>query len=264
MTQEIATQPGAEITEADAAQLAESALAGIDSKDLVLPLLNVAQQQSKVVVAGDIDSGDFFNTITGESFGDSTELVVVHYFKGRFYSDDDDRTFVAAGEIAPANWPEEFAGKAFADIPEAEETWAARANDPDDTFEWGRGPKIDTTHNYVGYIPGEGTDGSPVRLSLRRSSIPAHRKIATLLRFGGAPWNVSIALATELRTEPKPHYIVKATKGRQTDAEERQRAVSLAQQVQSASVRFAGDEAANDRKASREAADAANPGGLDV
>lgn len=231
-----------DVVKRDEAALAEAGLSQIDANDLVLPMLQVTQQLSKAVTEGDAESGHFFNALTGEDHGSEIELVVVAYFKGRFYSNRDGQAFVATGDVAPDNWPAEYAGQPFVDLPDAEENFRERVNAGE--IAWEGGPPIRTTYNYVGFLPLE--PEVPVRLSLQRTSTPAARKINTLLRFSRAPWDAAIALETELRhdKQQRPFYVVKASRGRQTDSDERQAAVELAYHVQSAQLQFAGDEAA--------------------
>lgn len=261
MSTEIAETERAELAKQDEA-LAAGALAQIDSKDLVLPVVKVTQQLSREVTDGDVESGRFVNSLTGEDYGDEVEIVVSHYFKGRFYApEDEDRVYVASGPVAPPSWPEEFAGKPFADIPVAEETWKARANDPDDEFEFGSGPTIQTTHNYIGFLP---TDpGVPVRVSLKGTSTRTARKINSLLSFQARPWNATLKLSTAQRENKRkqPYFVVEVARGEQTDEEQRSFARSLAKQAQTAQYTLVGD--APEEKAKREAP-AAPAGGIAV
>lgn len=245
-------------------ELAAGALAGIHKEDLQLPVIKVTQQLSREVTDGDAESGHFVNTLTGEDLGDSIELVVCHYFRGRFYApregEFEGRTFVAGGDTAPSTWPAQYAGQKFVDIPDAEETYRERVNAGE--VEWGRGPAITTTHNYIGFLLDD--PGIPVRVSLMRTSAPAARKINTLISFGNrSPWNAAIKLETELRQDKqqRPFYVVKATQGRQTSAEEISQAQTLALEAQSAAFQLTGDEQLADGKADKPKTPA---GGIDV
>jgi len=236
-------------------EAATAALAGIDSNDLVLPMLKVTQQSTREVSDGSIESGHYLNALTGTDYGDTTELIAVTYFKGRLYSPDKgepgdpDRTYLATEDVAPSSWPEEYAGRPFADIPEAEETWKARANDPEDDFAWGHGPPIQTTHNYVGYVPGD--EGIPVRLSLKSTATPTARKINSILSFAKAPWAAVLSLSLVRRENAKkqPYYVVEAARGRQTTADERGEAVELFNLIQRSRVQLVGDETPSTAKA---------------
>src|SRR5687767_4311614 len=110
-----------ELTKGQQAELEarEEALVGqikskFDRDDLILPQVRLAQGLSKAVQEGDAKAGEFVNTLTGENYGTGFGLVIVDYFKGRFYSPKgDDRSYVAIGDVAPDSWPEEYRGKHF-------------------------------------------------------------------------------------------------------------------------------------------------------
>jgi hypothetical protein len=238
----------------DEAALAEQAVSGIDSKDLVLPVIQMTQQLSRAVTDGNAESGHFYNTVTGEDYGDSIEFVIVGYAKGRFLvygrDTDEERTYVASGDVAPDSWPEEYAGQAFVDIPDAEEQWRARANDRNDSHEWGSGPPIVTTHNFVGFVTSE--PSMPARVSISRTSAPAAKKILTALRFSGrAPWASTFNLAIDSREKRnKPYFVITAQQGQQTTPDQVESAQALASSIQEAGA-FALDpaDAAEDKSA---------------
>lgn len=238
MAEALAEKQGTDVAAYDEKALAAGAIAGIDQEDLVLPVIKITQQLSREVTDGNAESGHFINSVTGEDYGDSLDFVIVGYNKGRFLvhnrDEDDEKTYVASGPIAPDSWPPEYAGKAFADIPDAEEQWKARANDPEDPHEWGRGPVIVTTHNYVGFSTSD--PGMPARIGLSRTSAPAAKKINTLLKFSQrAPWAsaVTIYLVGDAKGG-KPYYVAKAKQGPQSDADTVESAKALAHQVQEA------------------------------
>lgn len=263
MSTEVEARQSAEVANAAEADIAAAALAGLGQEDLVLPVLQVTQQLSGAVTDGEAEAGEFVNSLTGENHGGEVELIVAGYFKGRFYAPrDEDQVYVAQGDVAPSNWPEEYAGRRFDEIEDAEEQTRARANAPGGRWE---PPAIQTTHNYIGLIPG--SLDLPVRLSLKSTSVPAHRKIATLLRFapGGRAWANVIQLRTTLKRNKRdqPYYVVEAARGRETTEEERQEAVRLAQDFQSTqNARLVGE---TDERAEERASVAKTSGdGLDV
>lgn len=220
----------AELAEAEAA-LAQTAVAGIDTADLSLPLLKLSQQSTREVSNGDLESGVYFNSVTADDYGETVDLIVVHAFKGRLYVDEDDRTFVASGPVAPSDWPEEYAGKRFVDIPDAEETFKANANSG--VHEWGRGPKIQTTYNFVGFLPD--APELPVRLSLKSTATKTAQKFNLLLRTAGAPWSKVFQLGVDRQEKNRKAYYVPTVRvARQSTVEERSAGVRLAQQVQAA------------------------------
>lgn len=217
------------IAELEKAEAALAAAAPAEDDDFILPRLKLTQQLTREVVDGDVGSGEWLNSVTGESYGDEVEVVIVHRFKGRIYSDDDEgRTYVAAGPVAPASWPEEFRGQAFADIPQAEEQHKAKANAPGG--EWGRGPSIQTTFNYVGYVTSD--PDMPVRITLKSTASAVAKKLNLLLRRGASSASVYKLSADQRESRGKPFYAVSAKVARQSTIEERQVAVRLGELVQ--------------------------------
>lgn len=268
MSTDLAERSPAELAELEA-QVAGTALAGLDSDDLVLPILKVTQALSAEVASGEAKQGEFVNSLTGVNHGESVDFIVSGYFKGRFYEDKgDNKVYVAQGDVVPSNWPEEYAGLRFDEVPDAEERWKADANAEPPVHPWGSGPPIQTTHNYIGVvIDPENPDGAdlPVRLSLKSTGARVHRRISTLLQFAGTPWSNVLSLKTNATTGAgdKRYYEVVANRGRPTDSEERQAAVKLAQQFQqSQNVQLQGE--AQDRAGEREAAQGADDDALAV
>jgi hypothetical protein len=264
-TELAAQQSGTDIADVDEAAVAAAGLAGLhdQSEDLVLPILKLTQQLSKEVTDEVANSGEFVNSLTGDNYGSDVELIIVAYFKGRFFAPKgEDQTYVARGEVAPSNWPDEYSGRRFDEIEDAEEQHKARANAEGGVWE---PPLIQTTHNYIGLLPD--APDLPVRLSLKSSSTQAHRKIATLLRFapGGRPWATVFKLRAVKRSKGnQSFYVVEAERGRETTPEEQQLAVNLATDYQRAagSVKLVGegDEAGEARKS----VEASSTGGLDL
>lgn len=267
---------GSEVAEREASELEplspeeqaliDSAKAEIDSDSLILPALKLTQSLTAEVQDGDVEKGHIINSLTGEDYGDNVEVVVSAYFKGFFYSDrETNQSFVAQGDIAPDNWPEEYAGKAFADLPDGEEQWAAACNAKPPEHEWGNGPPISTTHNFVGYVvTEEGQPDLPVRISLMRTGKKAADKLKTLIWSARAPWDRTFILKSVSKvTNDRPYYVYDVSQGETTPADYRQAAVKLATSYQKAAasgnVDLAGDE-----PEAKKAAPKANEGGLDV
>lgn len=260
---ELAPTNPAEIVGTDAeAELSRQAGAGLDEQP-VLPLINLSQGLSKVVQEGEVPIGHYFNALTGYDYGDSLEFVVAYKTKGRFYSDEEAGTFVAFGEVAPNNWPERFAGKRFDELPEAEEVHSARANDPDDSFEWGKGPAIQTTWNFVGFVPGE---DQPVRFSFKSTAKAAAKKIHSITDWAPSLWANVVKLSVRKTTNKRDqdYYVPVAAQGRATEPEERQRAITLAQTIQGAfdRLQFVGD--SDERAEARATVEKQAEGALEV
>ena len=136
---ELEQQQGGEVAlSADEQSLVEGIKERIDRSELVLPAIKLTQSLTQEVQDGDVSPGVYINSLTKHEDGDDVPFVVCGIYKGRFYSDDTG-TYVARGDVAPDNWPEEYRGQQFTDIPDAEEQWKAQANAGG---EWGSGPPI--------------------------------------------------------------------------------------------------------------------------
>ena len=227
--------------------LALATHADLDDADLVVPVLKICQSLTAEVVEGDAKAGDFINSLTQENFGSEISFIVAAYQKGRFYSDKETgRSYAAIGPVAPESWPEEFAGKPFSEIDTAEERYRDLVNAG--TIEWGNGPAISTTHNFIGLV---GDSPVPVRLSLMRTNVPAARKLQTMLRFSQAFWDNVFTMKTEAkrssRNEPFQSLVVK--QGGKTTGEQRTAAVQVAMAVKSGGVPEAAAEVLDDKPA---------------
>lgn len=51
------------------------------SQDIATPMLLIAQAMSDVVSSGSVKIGHFYNSLTGEDYGNSVELIVCHFDK---------------------------------------------------------------------------------------------------------------------------------------------------------------------------------------
>jgi hypothetical protein len=260
---DLATTAASDIVGTDAeAELSRQAGAGLDEQP-VLPLVNLSQGLSKVVQEGEVPIGHYFNSLTSFDYGEELEFVVAFKTKGRFYSNEDAGTFVAFGDVAPPNWPERFVGKRFDELPEAEEVHSARANDPEDSFEWGKGPAIQTTWNFVGFVPGE---DQPVRFSFKSTAKAAAKKIHSITDWAPSLWSNVVKLSVRKTTNRRDqdYYVPVAAQGRATEPAERQRAVTLAQTIQGAfdRLQFVGD--TDERREERKAVEAKAENALEV
>lgn len=174
--------------------------------------------------------------------GTSIGFIVSYYQAGRFAATKDGKAYVAFSKEIPEQWEplvgEEWVGGLFTDYPEAEERYKERVNAKE--IEWGSGPLVSTTHNYTGHVlvPGaEAEDESfliPGRLSLKRTDVPAHRKLRQLkqmLRLRTF-WDLVFDLSTSERSAGRhSSYVVNVKAGRATTDDEKLIAVALAQQV---------------------------------
>lgn len=219
MSEDLATTDAAELEqlealESQAAQIGRNALA---DERIQVPLLTVVQGTTKKPPEG-ANLGDFVNSLTGSIYGDDIQFLVAEYHRGRFYAEKDDkgkrtgRTFAAGSEaIVPSYWPEEYAGKAFADLDDAEERYSERANAGE--IEWDSGPPINTTYNYTGFVvfPEVDADPFPVRLALQRAGTPAAKTLNTLLKAQPSHWHKTIHLKTERvqSSRDEPYHVVR-------------------------------------------------------
>lgn len=259
-------------TEMETRQQTEEALAARATSDLVssgdefvIPRLKVAQSLTAEVVEEEAEVGELIHSLTGESYGENVSLIIVDSFKGRSWRDPETRMFYTANRETIVPWEEHPCfGEHFADCPDAEEVYraAVRANEKD----WGRGPGISTTYNFVGLIVGEeGVDTFPVRLTLQRSSAKEGRNLATLLTIARAPWDSLYEVSTS-KTRSKagdPYIAVRVKKGRRTTDEEKQAAIEWAQTLHGAG-QVAYDDTASDQDGQVTPQEPARTGGLAV
>jgi hypothetical protein len=220
------------------ASLVAEAQSAIDVTKLKVPGVKLANELTQEVKDGLVEEGEWVNSVTGESYGEEFDFIVAALYNGRFYSDKDGRAFVATGDTAPSNWPEEYAGKKFADIPDAEEQWKAAVNA--EKKEWGSGPPISNTHNFIGYINGE--TAMPVRLSLQRSSVPAADKMKTVIALARAPWDKVFTLkAVQASSGRYTYFKADSRVAGVPEPELRQKAVDLAVAYRDNNVELTGD-----------------------
>jgi hypothetical protein len=221
-------KPGGELAELSEAE--QALVAGvkeqIDPSTLVLPAIKLTHSLTQEVQDGDVEAGTYINSLTKQVYGTDVPFVVCGLYKGRFYSDDTG-TYVARGDVAPDSWPEEYANKPFADIPDAEERWKADSNAGE--HPWGSGPPISTTYNFVGFVPGD-ESGLPLRLSLMRSSAPAANKLKTLVFSLRAPWDRVFKLRVKrgINKHQQPYFASDIATGDAIEPEDRQKAVEIA------------------------------------
>lgn len=62
-------------------EVAGQGFEGMEQGDVTTPRLLVSQQLSDVVQAGTVPVGHFYNSLTGEDYGDKVQLVVCHFQK---------------------------------------------------------------------------------------------------------------------------------------------------------------------------------------
>lgn len=261
---DLATTPDAALDtiSSEEAELAQLTRSKIDRKDLVLPMLKLAQGLTAEVSDGKAKSGQFVNSLTGEAFDGPLEFIVVDYVKGRFFSPKGGGTYVAFGtDVVPDNWPPEYAGQHFSDLDDAEEQYAERANRGD--IEWGDGPPIRTTYNYVG-IPVDDPE-LPVRVSMQRTSKGAARKLNTLIDTAPTPWARVFSLsAIQQQNDHGVFYVFDVSRGRRTTDDERAAAIELAKSINSAAVNVEFHDDEVEAAPAKPAAKAADPDALDI
>lgn len=220
------------------------------STSAVAPIIKLTQALTSEVKAGDAEAGEFFNTLTSESYGPSIEFIVSVYQEGRALSGKGGAYATAIDqETIPQSWAdrnlvgEEVVGTRFDEHPDAYEQYSARANSGE--IEWGSGPPIATTFVYTGHVVTTDPETNeqvllPGRLTLQRSTKEAHKKIVNLktsLLRGKAFWDIVFDLEAEEKTSGRNDYFgIKVKKGRNTTQEEKLRAVELALSVKRGEV----------------------------
>jgi hypothetical protein len=215
----------------------------VQSGDLVVPILKVEQPLSAEVGEGEATPGDLVNALSGENFGQKVEFTIAGFYKGRFRVDRDSGEIICAGPSTDSNNQPLSCGchdLPYPSCPDAEEQYSARANRGD--IEWGDGPPVSTTYNFLGFVAGS---EMPVKLSLMRASAKDAKKLLTMLQFRPAPWDTVFTIETYQRVSKTGGYKfqgVNIKQGRKATAEERQAAVNLAQAVRQNRVTEVGDE----------------------
>lgn len=214
---------------------------------LTVPILKIGQALTKEVKAEQAEAGEFINSLTGEGIGDKIGFIVAYYQQGRFAATKDGKAYVAFGNTIPDQWEPlvgpEWVGASFADYPEAEEKFKAAVNAKE--RQWESGPLVSTTHNFTGYaiIPGLDAEDEenliPVRLSLKRTDVPAAKKLISLKKMLRLKtfWDITFDLSTAVKASGRHEsYIVNVKAGRPTTDEEKLIAVQLFQDVAQARV----------------------------
>lgn len=233
--------------------LTEEALVAAATQDMVqageiltVPRLKIAQSLTTEVTEGNARPGELLHSLTGESYGTAVEFVVVDSFKGRSWKDPKTGDFhsVGRGEVRVPWEDHPCYGQHFVDCPDAEEQFraAVRANERD----WGSGPGIATTYNFVVLLVTEedGIANFPVRITLSKSSAKEGRNLGTMLNIARAPWDVVYEISTSQTRNKRgePFTAVRVGQSRKTTDEERAAAVGVAQLIHSGDTEVAFDE----------------------
>lgn len=219
MTEELATtddaQALAELEQQEAA-LAAAGKADLASFATTTPRIDVRQGTSKNAPDA-ANLGDFFNGVTGAVFGKSIEFLVAEAHKGRFLSDKrspDGKTYGAGNTpVVPDHWPEQYRGKVFAELPEAQETYSRLVNEGQ--IQWEKGPAIVDSFNFTGFVTAAGdyeVEPFPVRLSIKATNKHARQsasKAGTLLRGLPALWSKALRFESQRFTNQndEPFYV---------------------------------------------------------
>jgi hypothetical protein len=231
------------MTDADIEALNAGIVGQVKQEDISLPLVRLAQGLSNSVEDGIARAGEFVNSLTDENYGSEFEFVCGYFFYGKAFADKDKNFFGAtAGDIIPASWPHKDAGKPFAQSDDFEDNFKRMVDNGE--REWGSGPPISTTYNFVGYRPGE--HGIPLRLSFMRSSAPAGQKILTLFKLSRAMWSQPFVVSsTRGESDKGTYYVAQVSQAKTpTDPVDVKAAIELARNLSNAdaaSFDLAGD-----------------------
>lgn len=228
MSKEIAT-----VSDVEKALIESTVEAFGDDSDLQIPILKVTQALTNEVKSGDARPGEFVNSLSGDVLHGPIEFIVCGFERGRFRTND-------KGEVV-CNGREGVCGchgTDYTECPDSEEQFRAAVKRGD--REWGKGPPCSTTYNFSGIVVGY---DMPVRLSLMRMGSKPAKKLLTLLRFSKAPWDRIYELdIAEQHKDAYDYYALTVKQGRQTEPEERQAAVALAQALRDRNVDIVGEE----------------------
>jgi hypothetical protein len=207
--------------------LSGSVTAKIKSKDFVLPGITLAQGLSQSVADGHAHQGEFVNSLTKENYGDSFEFIVAGFFYGKAYRNNDEGFFAATqSDRIPSDWPHKDAGKLFEESDDYEDRF--RELIADGTIEdWGNGPGISSTYNFVGYRPGE--QDIPLRISFMRTSSSAGKKLLTLIGTDQRIWDHVYKISSSREEKNKqPYFVQEVARGGSTPDEDIKGIVELA------------------------------------
>jgi hypothetical protein len=215
------------------AELAARVKGQVDRSKLQLPSIKVVNGLSKEASEG-VQQGTIVNSLTGEQYGESVDLVIADFYYGRFYAPKGGgKAYTARGEVVPENWPEDYAGQRFVELDDAEEQWKAAVNA--DEHPWGSGPPIQTTINFV--VTLAENPGYPLRLSMKSSDTPTANKILQMIDMSPTPWAYVYKIAADGRTTPNgsgTYYGFKAEQAGAVSDEARQAAIKIVQAYQQA------------------------------
>lgn len=228
-------QPGGAVTvsaEQEAA-LAARVKGQVDRSKLQLPAIKVVNGLSKEASEG-VKQGTLINSLTGDQYGESVDLVISDFYYGRFYAPKGGgKAYTARGEVVPENWPEEYAGQRFTELEDAEEQWKLACDA--DEHPWGSGPPVQTTINFV--VTLADNPGYPLRLSMKSSDTPTANKILQMIDMSPTPWACKYTVSSEGRPTPNgsgTYYGFRVEQSGTVSDEQRQAAVKIALAFQSA------------------------------
>lgn len=215
------------------AALAARVKGQVDRSKLQLPAIKVVNGLSKEASEG-VPQGTLVNSLTGEQYGDSVQIVISDFYYGRFYAPKGGgKAYTARGETVPQSWPEEYAGKRFVELDDAEEQWKIAVNNEE--HPWGSGPPIQTTINFV--VTLADNPGYPLRLSMKSSDTPTANKILQMIDMAPTPWAHVFTVSSDSRPTPNgsgTYYGFKAEQSGAASDEQRQAAVKIALAFQQA------------------------------
>ena len=221
------------ISAEEEAALATRVKGQVDRSKLQLPAIKVVNGLSKE--AAEVKQGTLVNSLTGEQYGESVDLVISDFYYGRFYAPKGGgKAYTARGDVVPESWPEEYAGQRFVELDDAEEQWKAAVNNNE--HPWGSGPPIQTTINFV--VTLADSPGYPLRLSMKSSDTPTANKLLQMIDMSPTPWAFAYRVSSEGRPTPNgsgTYYGFKAEQVGPVSDEQRQAAVKIAQAFQQAS-----------------------------
>lgn len=154
----------------------------LKAADVTLPFLRLANEKSPAVIDGLVKVGQWYNSVTNESFGESVEVIVLCAIVGQMHfgeygSDEGILCRAADGETADAPNGETVKGKPTNKCAECKfSLWT--------TDKKGKIVKPECMKQGIFFVTLPGTS-APMILVLQSTNFPAARRLNTILASGG-------------------------------------------------------------------------------
>lgn len=163
----------------------QAGMEAVDQTDLIMPRLGLCQSLSPQRRKSDpayiegLEEGKLFNTVTKEIYGDELEIVLLFFFKNRikYFPIDEgggidcsSQNGLDGGRISP----EGCSACRFS-------IWGNGAKDDEHGND---APECTLYHNYMAWIPGEGT---PIAISYKATGLKGSKQLLASIRLTRLP-----------------------------------------------------------------------------